>query len=335
MPRVKLVRPDEAYIQLLKQTGSNDKSVAMAAQRELAIAIQGPIREGILEGDILSPVYTPEKFDATTEIGYPLDVVTPGTERDYSAYTIPNHGRIPECNLEGDYLVIPTYDVGGSIDWNIKFSRNARWNVTGRGLAVLESQFVRKFNIDGWRTVVAAAIDRNVVVYDAAAPTGFLTKRVFSVAKSLMRRAGGGNLTSVNPINLTDVFLSVEAIEDMRAWNATEIDDVTRREIFLSRDNGGLAQIYGLTLHEMTEFGVGQLIQNYFLQLGGTLPAGRQEILIGLDLSNPDVFVMPIREEVEVFEDETLHRQRRVGYYGWGEVGFACLDNRRTIIMAI
>jgi hypothetical protein len=335
MPRTKLSIPDEQFTILLKRTGSNDRQYALAAQRELAKALELPIRQGILEGDVISPIFTPIKFEPGQQIEFPLDIVIPGTERDYSAYTIPNHGRIPERNMEGDYITIPTYDVGSSVDWLLKFSRDARWDVVGRAMQVLEATFVRKANLDGWRTVVAAAIDRNVVVYDAAAPVGFFTKRLISLMKSLMRRAGGGNLTSLNPIRLSDVFLSVEAVEDIRAWNLTEIDDQTRRKIFESREDGGLSEIFGVALHEMIELGVGQLIQNFFLQLGGTLPAGRLEIALGLDLSNPDVFVMPIRQEVEVFEDETLHRQRRAGFYGWGEHGFSVLDNRRIIIGAM
>jgi hypothetical protein len=335
MPRTKLSIPDEQFTILLKRTGSNDRQYALAAQRELAKALELPIRQGILEGDVISPIFTPIKFEPGQQIEFPLDIVIPGTERDYSAYTIPNHGRIPERNMEGDYITIPTYDVGSSVDWLLKFSRDARWDVVGRAMQVLEATFVRKANLDGWRTVVAAAIDRNVVVYDAAAPVGFFTKRLISLMKSLMRRAGGGNLTSLNPIRLSDVFLSVEAVEDIRAWNLTEIDDQTRRKIFESREDGGLSEIFGVALHEMIELGLGQLIQNFFLQLGGTLPTGRQEIAFGLDLSNPDVFVMPIRAEIEIFEDETLHRQRRAGFYGWGEHGFSCLDNRRIMIGAM
>jgi hypothetical protein len=41
---------------------------------------------------------------------------------------------------------------------------------------------------------------------------------------------------------------------------------------------------------------------------------------------------MPVKEQLQVFEDPTLHRQQRAGYYGFAELGFGVLDNRRIIL---
>lgn len=325
-------RPDAELTALLVKSGDNNRAIALEAQHELAIALQGPIREGVLEGDIVSALFTQTPFGPNAAVTYPLDLLVPGTEGDYTAYTIPNHGRIPERHIEADELTVQTYDVGSSIDWLLKFARDARWDVVGRAMAILEGSFVRKLNLDGWQTIIAAGVDRGIVVYDAAAAAGLFTKRLISLMQLSMRRAQGGNTASVSPIRLTDVFISPEGMEDMRAWDLTVVDDVTRREIFKSTQTGGLQNIYGVDLHEMLELGVGQSFQKYFTQLGGTLGPSDEELVIGLDLSNPDVFVHPVRQEIEVFEDETLHRQRRAGFYGWGEHGFAVLDNRRILL---
>jgi hypothetical protein len=331
----KRVAPSQDFIELLRLTGSNDKNVALLNQRRLAKAIEFPIRQGILEGDITTSLYTPIRFEGGASIEFPLDILVPGTERDWCAYTIPNHGRIPERHIESDFIMVPVFDVGSSIDWLLKFARDARWDVVGRAMQILEATFVRKINLDGWHTIVGASVDRGVVVYDAAAPQGYFTKRLISLMKTLMRRSGGGNLASLNAIQLTDVFMSPEAMEDIRSWNLNDVDDQTRRQIFQAANDGGLTDIFGVNLHELTELGVGQPLQQYFTQLGGTLPSGKEEILFGLDLTNPDVFIMPVRQEIEIFEDDNLHRQRRAGFYGWGEHGFTCLDNRRVIMGAI
>ncbi len=332
MARIKREKPSDELTALLVKTGDNDRGVALAAQRELAKALEGPLREGVLEGDIISEIFTPIDFKPGAATEFPLDLLVPGTERDFSAYTIPNHGRIPERHIEGDFVMVPTYDVGSSIDWLLKFARDSRWDIVGKAMAILEATFTRKNNIDGWQTIIAAAVDRNIVVYDSVASAGAFTKRLISLMQLSMRRSGGGNTASLNPIQLTDVFISPEGLEDMRGWLLTDVDDVTRRQIFQGTKFGGIQNIYGVDLHELLELGVGQAFQQYFTQLGGTMGASDEEIVIGMDLSNPETFVNPVRQEVEVFEDETLHRQRRAGFYGWGEHGFAVLDSRRIIL---
>ena len=226
-------------------------------------------------------------------------------------------------------------DRGASIDWNLKYARDARWDVIGRAMEVFQAQFVKKLNDDGWHTLLASAVDRNIVVVDSDANPGQFTKRLVSLGKTVVRRNGGGNTTSINRGKLTDLFVSPEAIEDIRNWNVDQVDEFTRRDIFLSED-GVLTRIFGVNLHDIDELGEGQEYQLYSIaQLGVTLPANKVELLLGLDLRRRDSFVMPIREQVQVFEDDTLHRQKRGGIYGWAEQGFAALDNRRVILMAI
>lgn len=318
---------------LLRNAGSNDIAVARLAQRELAIALQEPLRQGILEGDIVGSmgIFTPIQFQPGQQPEFPLDFVVPGTESEYSAYTIPNYGRIPEKHIEGDYVTIPTYDVGAAIDWAIKFARDARWDIVQRAMMVLQSMFVYKMNRDAWRCLIGAGVDRNLVVEDANAPAGFLTKRLVSLMKLSMRRSGGGNLQSLNQIKLTDMFLSPEGLEDVRGWDLTQIDDVTRRQIFIAQDEG-LSNIFGIDLHPLDELGEDQSLQDYFESLGGSLGSDL-ELAVGLAMNDVagSSFVMPVRENVQIFEDETLHRQRRVGYYGWQEHGFGVLDNRRIM----
>ena len=66
--------------------------------------------------------------------------------------------------------------------------------------------------------------------------------------------------------------------------------------------------------------------------LGGALgPNGDVELVIGLDLKAGDSFVMPVKQEVTIFEGEMLHRHQKMGFYGFAELGFGVLDSRRVI----
>ncbi len=330
------VEVTEKIKQLLRDSASKNETVAFAAVHELAQALELPLRKGVLSGDILDGIFEPIAVDANATSEFPLDFLAPGTEDEFVAYTIPNHGYIPQRHVEGDYVMVPTYDIGGAIDWNIKYARDARWDVIGRAMEVLRSQFVKKMNDDGWHTIISAGVDRNIIVYDSDAGAGQFTKRLVSLMKTVMRRNGGGNSTSINRGKLTDLYISPEAMEDIRNWNVDQVDEVTRREIFVSQNENALNRVFGVNLHDIDELGEGQEYQLFYTNtLSAGLPSGDVEIVVGLDLSNRDSFVMPVREQVQIFEDTRLHRQRRAGFYGWAEQGFAVLDGRRVLTASI
>jgi hypothetical protein len=330
----KLFDPTPEMNQVLRQAGSLVKDESLGATAELAKALELPLRKGVMSGDILDGVYEAIRLAPGASAEFPLDFLAPGTESDFVAYTIPNHGRIPERHVEGDYVMVPTYDVGASIDFLLKYARDARWDVVGRAMDVLQGQFTKKMNDDGWHTIISAGVDRNILVYDADASAGYFSKRLVSLMKTIMRRNGGGNSTSINRGQMTDLFLSPEGLEDIRNWGVDEVDDITRREL-ITREGGLLTRIFQVNLHDLDELGEGQEYQVYYsTDLGGTLPGSKKEIVVGLDRASNDSFVMPVRQEVQIFEDDTLHRQKRAGMYGWAEHGFAVLDNRRVLLGA-
>ena len=317
---------------LLKQSGSLKRDESLAAVSELAKALELPLRKGIMDGGILDGIFEVVNLAPGATSEFPLDFLAPGTEKDFVAYTIPNHGRIPERHVEGDYVMVPTYDIGASIDWLLKYARDARWDVVGRAMEVMQKQFTKKMNDDGWHTLISAGVDRNISVYDPDAAASTFSKKLVSLMKVAMRRNGGGNSTSINRGSLTDLYISPEGLEDIRNWGVDEVDEITRREL-ITREGGLLNRIFQVNIHDLDELGDDQEYQVFYEQdLSGTMPAGDTEIVVGLDMSSNDSFVMPVRAGLQIFEDETLHRQRRAGFYGWQEQGFACLDNRRVLL---
>jgi hypothetical protein len=83
----------------------------------------------------------------------------------------------------------------------------------------------------------------------------------------------------------------------------------------------------------LDELGVGQEYQLFFTnELAGTMGASDEEIVIGLDRGPSAAFLMPVRQPIEIFEDNTVHRSQRAEWYGWTSCGFAVLENRNIII---
>lgn len=330
-----LTKPNQEFIDLLKRSASANKAEAIVAQEQIAKAIELPLRQGILAGDITGNIFERIVMEPGTSTEFPLDLLSPGEEADFVAYTNPGHGRIPERTVEGDYVMIPTYAITNSIDWLLRYAREARWDIVARATQVLEAGFVKKINDDAWHTVLAAGVDRNILVYDADAAAGQFTKRLVSLMKVIMRRNAGGNAASLKRGQLTDMFLSPEGVEDVRNWGVDQLDDTTRREVYTAADgSSGLSRIFGVNLQSLVELGEGQEYQNYYsTQLSGTLgPSSDVELVVGLDLANRDSFVMPVKQEVTIFSDELMHRQQKAGMYGFAELGFGVLDNRRVLL---
>ncbi len=320
-------------MQMLSKAGNNDPAIALPAMRFIAQALVTPLREGLLAGDVVTDIFAPISLTPGQPSEFPLDFLPPGAQKDYIAYTIPKHGRIPESHIEGDYVMVPVYDIANSIDWLLKYSEQARWDVVKRAMAVFEAGFVKKTNDDGWHTLLYAGLDRNIVLYDSDAGSGQFTKRLVGLMKTVMARQGGGNTSTPNKAKLTDIFLSPENIEDVRNWGVDIIDEVSRREIFLA-DDSIMTRLFGVSLRPLYELGEGQEYQLFYQNsLGGLLQSNDVELIVGLDLQKNDAFISPsYKTGVEVFEDPNMHRQQRHGIYGWKNQGFAVLDNRRIIL---
>ena len=325
-------RPSPEFIELLKRSGDSDKAVAIQAQREIAKALELPLRKGVTYGDIVGGIYEAMPLEPGASPEFPLDLLAPGTEIEHVAYTNPGNGRIPERHVEGDYVIVPTYDVGASIDYLLKYARDARWDVVGRAMEVMEAQFTKKMNDDGWHTILSAGVDRNIIVFDSDASAGQFSKRLVSLMKTVMRRNGGGNSSSLNRGRLTDLYVSPEAMEDIRNWGVDQVDEITRREIYTAAD-GTINRVFGVNLQDLDELGEQQEYQKFYEnELSASVASGDTELVVGLDQSANDSFVMPVRQDVQIFEDDQLHRQKRAGFYGWAEIGFGVLDNRRVLL---
>jgi len=336
---------DGELLRRMRAMAHEDENVATAARRAFAQGLTMPLRQGVFDRDNLGDIFTPQVIPPGATANYPLDFIRPGEEDNYIAYSLAQQGRLPERRVEGSEINVPTFQIGNSIDWDLRYVKEARWDVVRRALEVYEKGYVRKINTDGWRTLLTAAGDRGLIVQASgsavltgavscattlAAP-GEFTKELVSRMHTAMVRAAGGN---GNAGRLTDLYVSLEAMECVRAWDASRIDEFTRREIFVSQEMG-LARIYGVLLHEMTEFGVGQEYQSFLdTVLSVTQPTNTNEFVMGLDLSTRDSFVMPIKEELVTADDPALHRQQRQGIYGWMRHGFAVLDNRRVLLGA-
>ena len=324
----------EAMAKLLVDSASSNPQVATAAQAQLAVALTEPLRSGVMAGDIIGDIFETIDLQPGIPAEFPLDTLDAAGVKDFVAYTMPHHGYIPQRDVSADSVLVRTYEIGSSVDWLLRIARYTRWDLVTRNMQRLESSFTKKRNDDGWHILLQSGASHSSLVYDGAATAGLFTKRLVSMLKTRMRRGAGGNSTSINRGKLTDLYISPEAEEDIRNWGVDQLDEITRHQIYNAPD-GKIQRIFQVNLHDIDELGINQEYQNYFLdEIGGSFPASKVELVVGLDLESNDAFVMPEAEPITIEPDPTLRRQRREGFYGWAEQGFGCLDARRVILGA-
>jgi hypothetical protein len=326
-------KDQELILQTFRDAGSNNEAVAVKASAEIVKALEEPIRQVLLSGDTLEGIFSPETYVDGREPKYHLDLLTPSNEKEYAAYVHPGVGYIPQKRVTADWTMVPTYEIANAIDIKRTTVRDASWNVVQRMMEILEAGFVMKMNDDGWQTLFTAGVDRGLYVNDTNAAAGQLTPRLITLLQTVMRRNGGGNTGSRTRSRLTHLFVSPEAQSDIRTWTLDLVPDEVRKNIYYSQEGSGeMLNVFGTEIRSLDELGEGQEYQNFFTQIGGTLAGSDVEVVIGLDKTRNDSFVMPVKELLTIQEDPTLRRHGLVGWYGHQEQGFACLDSRRVIL---
>ena len=324
---------------LLRETADSDYGVAMAAQHKLAKALELPLRKGYFVGDTIGDIYQREDLDASTAAKYPVDFVGPSGERQYQAYLIADEGGIPSQLVKGTEVTVDTFQLGNGIEWKLQYARVARWGMVERALKSFRDGFVMKKNDLGWANILKAAGNR-VDTQFSTVSGGAFTLGLLSDMQLKMKR---GIEFARN--ELTDLYVSSEVMKDIRDFaTTTSIDFMTRREIFKAEPrsvgNGAeviIPSIYGVNIHENKQFGIALDYNNKFATGAGAHLAGfataTDEVVIGLDLTpaGRDAFMMPVRMDLSMFEDPPLHRQQKAGVYGWMELAFAVLDDRRCL----
>ncbi len=325
---------------LLRKTADPCIEVAMAAQHQLAKAIELPLRKGYFVGNTIADIYTREDVDPATAAKYPVDFIGPSGERQYQAFLIADEGGLPDRLVKGTEVTIDTFDLGNRISWKLQYARVARWPMVERALRVFRDGFTHKINDLGWRVITKAAGNRVDTQYSRVTGAAF-TLGLLSDMQLKMKR---GIEFARN--ELTDLYVSSEVMKDIRDFaTTTSIDYLTRRDIFKaqprSAGNGTeviVPSIYGVNIHENKQFGIGRDYNTNFNTDKGSggingFSATTDEVIIGLDLTpeGRDAFMMPVRRDLEMFEDRKLHDQQKAGVYGWMELAFAVLDDRRCL----
>ena len=337
---------------LFQATASIETPEGLAAYKAFAAALTTPILQKVELDSVMRSLYAVERLAPGAQAVYPV-----AEDFEIPVWVLPNLGYMAQNFVEGigEEVYVPTFAINASADWKVTYARDSRIDIAQKCAARAAKDLVAYEEECGWRVIMPAATSsfsgkgllgsRPAPIYEinpASTGAGYLSKELINKMMVGFKRIGR---------TLTDLYVSPEDAADIREWTDTDIDPVTRREIFQA---SGMGQIWNVQLHEIQHLGAtglyningnsaayGKFIADaseeynaYTLEnpnvtnADGTINTLGETQVLGFDKTANDSLVMPIRKEYEAIEDPTLLRVQKAGFFGWAELGFACLDSR-------
>jgi len=337
---------------LFKATAAIDTPEGMAANKAFAAALTTPILQAIERESIMRQLFAVERLGPGAQASYPV-----AEDFEIPVWVLPGLSYVAQNFIEGigEEVYVPTFAIDASGDWKLTYARDSRIDIAARA-AEKAAKAISDYEEEcGWRIILPAATSafsgkgllgsRPAPIYEinpASTGAGYLSKELINKMMVGFERIGR---------RLTDLYIAPEDAADIREWTDTDIDPITRREIFQA---SGMGKIWNVTMHTIQHLGAtglyninsnsaaygkfiasaGDVYNSYTLDnanitaADGTVSTLGETQIIGFDLSVNDSLVMPIRSEYAAHDDPTLLRRQKAGFFGWEEIGFACLDPR-------
>lgn len=320
------------------------------AFKEFAQALQTPVLQEIRLKSVARQLFSPDNIGPGAQAIYPV-----ADDFDIPVWVLPGLGYVAQNFIEGvgEDIYVPLFTIDASGQWKLTYARDGRVDIAERVARNMARAVAEYEEESAWRVIIPAATSdyagqgllsaRSAPIYevDSGAGAGYLSKELINKMMVGFVR---------NDRQLTELWVSPEDAADIREWTDTDIDPVTRREIF---QTAGMGNIWNVQLREMKhlgamgKFNINDSTSSYgiFQESGGSFndynvtngnvvdsngqvtTAGETQIW-GFDTSVNDSLVMPIKQEFRVFDDPALLRKQQAGVFGWEEIGFACLDPR-------
>jgi hypothetical protein len=350
--KIKLKNTPE-QVELVKAMGSRDVAVAREATEAFAAFIGPVVSKVLLQAGTASAIYSDAPYDEDDNPSLPLDLYYNQSQDYVTTWSQTVAGGLPSSTVEGfSEMKISTYRLDSAVSFLKRYARRGRLDVVSKAVERMSNEVLVKQERNAWAVVLKALAEARSNGADHivdAATAGTLQLVDLSNLMTLVKRintsyAGG---TTTDTYGLTDLFLSPEIMGQVRelAFNPIGTNNAgtkayetapntVREEIFR---NAGAGEIFGVTLHQLVELGVGQKYNTLFASLvtanGGVANTAKQ-ILVGVDLTK-ESFIRPVARQAEsggtftvLPDDQFVTRNEKTGFYGFLEEGRVCIDGR-------
>ena len=352
--KIKLKNTPE-QVELVKAMGSRDVTVAREATEAFAAFIGPVVAKVLMQAGTASAIYTDAPYDADDNPSLPLDLWFDQAQDYVTVWSQNVAGGLPSSSVEGfSELKVSTYRLDTAVSFLKRYARQGRIDVVSKAVERMSNEVLVKQERNAWAVVLKALAEAKTPavgtnngiagghITTATTPGTFALgdlNTLMTLVKRINTSYAGG--TTDSSYGLTDLFVSPEIKADIRAFayqpfttgGGTNLPDGAREEIYRG---AGAQELYGVTLHELVELGVGAKYNALFDAFKGnqSFDSVTREILVGLDLSR-EGFIRPIARQAEsgatfsvLPDDQFVARSEKTGFYGSLEEGRVCIDAR-------
>lgn len=359
-------------VEMAKAIGSRDPAVSRPAAEAFAAAI-GPVIQEVLNQAGTSPLfYNDYPFQEDDNQSIPLDLFY-AEQADYIKVwsASPIAGGLPTSEIAGvAEMKFSTYELEGEVSFLKKYARKHYLNVLSAAVERLTNETLIKQELQAWAVVLKALGEAGTTTTNsatlskhtiAAGVAGTLKlddiNRLITLSKRINHSYANGTPVAPFSRGVTDLFVSAEVKEDIRAFSYNPLSTVTvpaggsntagiplpdsiREEIYR---NVGTSSLFDINITDLNELGVNQIYNQLFsLYASGNIAPGSttfnpasHELLLGVDLSKRNAALRPVATDaytgstinVQV-DDQWRVREDKQGFWLKLKEGRLILDSR-------
>jgi hypothetical protein len=358
---------NQDQIELLKAVGSKKRDVSIPAQEALAAFI-GPVVAQVLDKmGFTSMIYRQFTFNEDEPATIPVHLYRGQGVNAVHVWYQDMAGGLGTSHVSGsEELTVATFPLDSAVSMLKKYARRSRLDVVSAALNRMAQELLVKKELNGFVILMKALAEATTngadhiitsTAQNVLQPDDF--NRLLTLNKRINTAFDGGTPTGLYTKGVTDVLLSPEMIEQLRSLSYNPVNtrqagsgttsiplpDSIRESIYRA---SGVPEMFGKTLWEMVELGVGQAYNSLFAEFAvGNIAHGSQafdasddEIVIGLDLTN-DGFISPVGKDesgetvTAAADDQWFTRSEKFGWYSHQTLGFVTLDARNMAAIVV
>jgi len=347
-------------VELIKAMGSKNPEVSRPATEAFAAFIGPVVQQVLQQANTAAYIYTDVEYDEDDNPSYPLDLFYEqnGNDNYITIWSQQMAGGLPSSQIAGNAeLKISTYKLDSAVSFLKKYARKSRLDVVSKAIERMANEVLVKQDRNAWAVALKGLAEAkgkfgtgsagdNVVDAGAGAKDFGLAdiNSLMTKMKRINASYADGTPSASYSKGLTDLFVSAEVVEDIRAISynpysttAEQVGDGVKDEMYRS---SGFRNLFGVNIVDLYEFGDGQKYNTLYTAMGGSLSAN-QEICVGIDRTC-EAFVRPVARNAETGstftalpDDQFVTRQDKTGFYGGIEEGRVLLDARAIVGLRI